>query len=92
MIESCVDGHGKELACKCTLMVQYYQTKGQQNRKLYCVGVPEKHRHRFHWLTGSVFQGHDRLDARDINGILQAFCMWQGRISHCAGQVLPRNF
>ena len=72
--DACCDSQGREIPCAGTLVVQYYQGKdGQHNRKLYCVGVPRKQRHRLHWLQGSVFQGHSKLDAKDVSGILHCF-------------------
>ena len=74
LADCCLDAAGKVLPCKGTLMVQYYVGKdGQHNRKLYCVGVPEKHRHRTHWLQGSLFQGHTRLDAKNVSGLVHCF-------------------
>ena len=70
LTDFCLDKDGRDLKCPGTLNVQYYESEGQHNRKLYCSGVPEKHRHRMHWLSGSIFQGHARLDAKDVTGVL----------------------
>ena len=44
------------------------------NRRLLgCTGVPNNKRHRFHWLTGSVFHGHRLLSVREVVGVLCCF-------------------
>jgi hypothetical protein len=81
LTDTCLNKNGSELPCPGTLCVQYScraHGKGkeageQTNRKLGCVGVAEKHRHRFHWLAGSVFQGHYKLDAKDVTALLESF-------------------
>lgn len=57
LTDVCLDKSDREIECKGTLCVRYYNTGEQQNRKLYCCGVPEAQRHRMHWLHGSVFHG-----------------------------------
>ena len=52
LTDACLDKFGNEVACKGTLNVQYYCSEDRHNRKIYCVGVPEKERHRLHWLAG----------------------------------------
>ena len=73
LADACLDKHGQEVGCKGILHVQYSCSGSQHNRKLHCSGVPEKQRHRCHWLLGSVFQGHRQLDAKDVAGILSSF-------------------
>jgi hypothetical protein len=69
----CLDKGGDPVPCKGILMVHYYSKDDRHDRKLHCHGVPEKQRHRQHWLAGSPFQGHYRLDALDVCGVLQSF-------------------
>lgn len=78
LTDTCLSKDGSELPCKGILCISYRKRedkKGnvQHNRVLQCRGVPENQRHRFHWLQGSVFQGHTKLDASDVTGILQCF-------------------
>ena len=73
LTDHCLGKDGKDAECKGILCVQHYAKEGRVDRKLCCTGVPEKERHRLHWLTGSVFQGHYRLDAHDVVGLLQCF-------------------
>jgi hypothetical protein len=73
LTDTCLDRQGNEVPCKGTLCVYYYTKEERHDRKLCCVGVPETQRHRMHFLAGSVFQGHTRLDAQDVCGVLQCF-------------------
>ena len=66
LTDFCIDNRGKDIHCPGRLMVHYHIGKdGQHNRKLYCVGTGNGSRHRYHWLHGSVLQGHTKLDAKD---------------------------
>ena len=69
----CLDRSGCEVHCKGTLKVHYYASGDRFDRKLHCHGVPEKARHRFHWLSGSIFHGHHKLDTADVCGVVQCF-------------------
>jgi hypothetical protein len=68
----CVNSSGQELPCKDVLAVAYSFGK-QEQRQLCCSGVKSSERHRMHWLHGSVFQGHTKLDAKDVLGVLESF-------------------
>lgn len=72
LTDVCLDRAGEDAVCSGTLKVQFSDGK-QVERKLLCSGVPEKQRHKFHWLSGSVFQGHTKLDALDVVGAVFAF-------------------
>ena len=70
----CLDKQGQIVQCTGVLKVCYANKKGQENRQLRCAfGGSHKLRHKLHWLAGSVFQGHSKLCARDVVGVLQAF-------------------
>ena len=73
LTDVCLDRFGCEVHCKGTLKVHYYSSGDRFDRNLHCHGVPEKARHRFHWLFGSVFHGHHKLDAADTCGVVQCF-------------------
>ena len=67
--DCCVDEAGRDVGCLGILQVMW----GVGRRKLSCSGVPNKHRHRFHWLNGSVFHGHTHLTVYEVNGVLFSF-------------------
>ena len=73
LTDMCLNSRGEDVRCKGVLKVQYYSKRDRHDRKLCCHGVPEKSRHRFHWFIRSVFQGHHRLDAADVCGVVQCF-------------------
>ena len=79
LTDTCLDKLGRQVPCKGTLRLQYRERVDpktgsvQHNRGLVCHGVPEKDRHRHHWLEGSVLQGHHKLDAQNVTGILECF-------------------
>lgn len=70
----CLDQRGEEVQCMGTLRVYYIEGENRQTeRKLICGGVSHAHRHKMHWLQGSVFQGHTKLNACDAAGVLRSF-------------------
>ena len=73
LTDVCIDKFGREVQCKGILKVAYYKKGDRFDRKLNCHGVPENARHRTHWLSGSVFQGHRMLGAADVCGVVQCF-------------------
>jgi hypothetical protein len=72
LTDTCLGKDGRELPCKGILGVSYYSGK-QEQRGLCCTGVSKAERHRMHWLCGSVFQGHTKLNAGDVSGLLSCF-------------------
>ena len=73
LTDVCLDRGGAEVQCAGTLNINYRSAGGQEERKLLCSGTTAKGRHKLHWLTGSIFQGHTKLNAGDVVGVIQAF-------------------
>ena len=71
--DACLDRNGSDANCPGVLKVNYRMTGGQEERKLICVGTTHKHRHKMHWLQGSIFQGHTKLSAADACGVVHCF-------------------
>ena len=69
----CLDQRGEEAPCRGVLNVYYNKGSAQTQRYLMCGGVPHKQRHKMHWLRGSVFEGHVKLNANDVAGVLHCF-------------------
>lgn len=57
LTDTCLRSAGEDLECRGVLRLWHRTSDSQTERKLMCSGVPQKQRHRFHWLHGSVFQG-----------------------------------
>ncbi len=73
LTDFCVNENGKDLNCPGCLRLMLSYSRGYAERQLGCQGVPNKHRHKLHWLQGSVFQGHTKLTADDVIGVLHSF-------------------
>ena len=73
LTDECVDKSGNPLRCPGVMRTFYSSSGGEEKRKLVCSGVPNKHRHRFHWLMGSIFDGHRMLTVREVVGLVYGF-------------------
>ena len=71
-----------ELSCSCCRssviwgLVNIMEADGPcTERRMVCRGVPSSQRHRFHWITGSVFHGHRLFSEREATGVLMCFAV-----------------
>jgi len=76
--DECLSPTGEVLCCPGVVETvhsasSHPSTGSHTTRQLRCVGVSNANKHRIHWLTGSVFQGHRLLSIRETIGVIQCF-------------------
>eukprot|EP00973_Karenia_brevis_P052552 7299744-Karenia_brevis.AAC.1 len=100
LTDECLQPDGSVIHCPGILKLSVNIGDGGGSRRhLICQEVKHSCRHRFHWLHGSVFQGHTKLTGKDVVGVVQCFAasksveqtaMDTGLNRNTAGELLDR--